>query len=110
MPVGDRDGSGDSLGSVEDLASPVRIHSLRAPPGKASCKDLNSAINAGDWSAVGTTAALLTNYAAPERSASGSLSGFLSSEARSARSTAFSMSNNSVGRVQELKRMVIGED
>ena len=36
VPVGGRDGSVDSLGSIEDLASPVRIYSCRAPPGKAS--------------------------------------------------------------------------
>ena len=50
------------------------------------------------------------DYAAPNRSAFGSLSAFLSSEARPARSTAFSMSSNSVGRVQVLDRMVIGGD
>ena len=60
--------------------------------------------------ASGATAALLADYGAPNRSASGSHSAFLSSEALSTPSTAFSMSSDSVGRVQELDQMVIGGD
>ena len=68
------------------------------------------AIDVGNWAGVGATAALLADYAAPDRSASGSLSAFLLYKARSAQSTAFSMSSDSVGRVQELDRMVISGD
>ena len=67
-------------------------------------------MDVGDWAAVSATAALLAGSDASDCSASGSFSSSLSSESQSARSTAFSMSRKSAGRVQELDRMVIGGD
>ena len=52
VPVGDRDGSGDSLGSCEDLASPVRIHSCHALPRQGVPLGPNSDIKGGDWAVV----------------------------------------------------------
>ena len=87
-------------------APSVSTPAARPPPGKATHENLNAAIDAGDWAVVGATAALLADSADSDHSASGSLL----SEARSARSTAFSVSSNPAGRVQELDRMVIGGD
>ena len=110
MLVGERDGSGDPVGSVENLASPILSIRAAPPPGKASREDINATIDAREWAVVDATAAPLADSAVSDPSASSSLSGFLSSVARSARSIAFSMSSNAVERVQDWDQMVIEGD